>query len=81
MLLFACCFVHSLWEVCPEGVIAGLSSSPAHQQKHLCTCHQGRATSCVVELPYYLIDTFVGCGEAEWFALISLHVWWLPPGW
>ena len=82
MLLFTCCFVHSLWEVCPGGVIAGVSSSPLHQQKCLCTCHQGRATSCVVELPYYLVDLFVGCGgEAEWFALISPHVWCLPPGW
>lgn len=41
MLLFAWCFLLiysvSLWEVCPEGLTAGVRSLPVHQQKSICT--------------------------------------------
>lgn len=54
MLLFAWGFLLiysvSLWEVCPEGVIAGVRSLPVHQHKSICTspgkgCQLGGRTS------------------------------------
>lgn len=71
-LVFFLIYSNASWEVCPEGVIAGVRPLPMHQQNRICTS-PWKSYQLAVKLPYSFSRLVCGLGtKVEQLALLPL---------